>query len=87
MLNYPLDVDGGIWYLVQTNYDRNVPDPANDYRRIPAQNKLNAIGQSNITYDTLYYGVLAQSPNLNENTILTTIMSADTGYFNTTLWY
>jgi hypothetical protein len=85
---YPLDNDEGRWYLVQTNYDRNVPDPANDYRRIPAQEKLAAIGQASISYETLLSGVLAQSPNLNENTILTTITSpGDVSYFNTTLWF
>lgn len=24
------------WYLVQTNYDRDIPDPPKDYRRVPA---------------------------------------------------
>jgi len=32
------------WYLVQTNYDRNVSDPKSDYRRIPAEQKMNAMG-------------------------------------------
>ena len=32
-----------VWYLVQTNYDRDQPDPKDDYRRIPTENKLNTL--------------------------------------------
>jgi len=32
------------WFLVQTNYDRDEPDPASDFRRIPAENKIKNIG-------------------------------------------
>jgi N-acylethanolamine-hydrolysing acid amidase len=35
-------------YIVQTNYDRDVPDPIGDYRRVPAEQKLDRLGY-NIT--------------------------------------
>jgi len=53
---YAWNATEGRWFLVQTNYDRDVPDPENDYRRIPAEQKLTKIGQENITYETLFGG-------------------------------
>jgi len=84
---YPLDVPSGRWFIVQTNYDRNTPDPVNDTRRIPAEKRLESIGQGNITVDNLFTDVLSLYPNLNVETVYTSIFSAMTGYFNTTMWY
>jgi hypothetical protein len=36
---YTLSED--VWFLVQTNYDRDVPDKMDDYRRIPAEQRMN----------------------------------------------
>jgi len=36
------------WFLVQTNYDRDHPDPKHDYRRIPAENKLKERGNKGL---------------------------------------
>lgn len=33
-------------YVVQTNYDRDVPDPSRDQRRIPAQSRMDALGNN-----------------------------------------
>jgi len=41
---FPLDAANGRWFIVQTNYDRNVPDPKNDSRRLPAEHRLEEIG-------------------------------------------
>lgn len=41
------------WFIVQTNYDRDEPDPAHDPRRIPVEKKIAARGNANFTEDTL----------------------------------
>ena len=75
------------WYIAVSNYDRDEIDPDLDYRRIPAENRIYAIGQQNMTEQLLLDGVLARFPNLNFETILTAIMVPSTGYFNTTMWF
>ena len=38
-----IDVDSqDQWFLVQTNYDRDVPDSESDYRRVPAESNTAA---------------------------------------------
>ena len=39
-------------YIVQTNYDRDIPDPSGDQRRIPAQNRMDSLG-SNTTMQSV----------------------------------
>lgn len=39
------------WFLVQTNYDRDVPDPKKDYRRVPLENKIKAAGFNNMSFE------------------------------------
>jgi hypothetical protein len=41
------------WFLVQTNYDRDLPDPSDDSRRTFAQNYLNNLGQDNFNTTSL----------------------------------
>ena len=41
------------WFLVQTNYDRDLPDPADDYRRVPIEQKISQNGKDNFTADYL----------------------------------
>jgi acid ceramidase/N-acylethanolamine-hydrolysing acid amidase len=36
------------WFLVQTNYDRDLPDPVHDQRRIPAEKRLKERGNKNL---------------------------------------
>jgi len=38
------------WFLVQTNYDKEKPEPATDKRKQPAVERMNALGP-NITED------------------------------------
>lgn len=73
-------------YIVQTNYDRELPDPEEDYRRVPAEQKLDAMG-SKLTPERVMQGVMAQYPNLNDMTLLTSTMNAAQEYLNTTIWY
>ena len=37
------------WFLVQTNYDRDQPDPVHDPRRIPVEKRIRDLGQSYFT--------------------------------------
>lgn len=46
-----LDQDN--WFLVITNYDRDVPDPSDDRRRIPTEEKIKSNTQANFTPDYL----------------------------------
>ncbi|XP_063051687.1 N-acylethanolamine-hydrolyzing acid amidase-like [Engraulis encrasicolus] len=72
---WPLDPTNGAWYRVETNYDHWLPTPPEDPRRAAAVKALNATGQDNINYDTLYQ-VLSIPPVCNRFTIYTTMMSA-----------
>lgn len=74
------------WFLVQTNYDRNVPDPIHDPRRIPAEKRLEKIGQG-ITINQLFSDVMTKWPTFNLATILTFMAIPSTSYRNTSLWY
>ena len=74
------------WFIVQTNYDRDLPDPAQDYRRIPAEDKMREIGREGISGVRMFEEVLTIVPSMRPSTILTSIMSAQTGVFNTTVW-
>lgn len=83
-----LDVDTeDRWFLVQTNYDRDVADPQDDYRRIPAEKRMREIGRKDMTRETLYEDVLILLPNKREDTITSCTMSPRTGSFDTTVWY
>lgn len=75
------------WFLVQTNYDRDVPDPQNDYRRVPAENRMKEIGKSAMDEETLYNHVLILEPNKRDRTITSAVMCPKTGSYNTTVWY
>ncbi|PKU38663.1 n-acylethanolamine-hydrolyzing acid amidase [Limosa lapponica baueri] len=72
---WPLDPLGGAWFRVETNYDHWTTPPPFDDRRTPAIKALNATGQQNINFDTLFK-VLSVKPVLNNNTVYTTVMSA-----------
>ncbi|POI22321.1 hypothetical protein CIB84_013933, partial [Bambusicola thoracicus] len=61
---WPLDPLGGAWFRVETNYDHWTTPPPCDDRRTPAMKALNATGQQNINFDTLFQ-VLSVKPVLN----------------------
>lgn len=75
------------WFLIQTNYDRDYPDPWNDPRRIPVEKKLRERGNKNFTEQTLLNEFMFVWPTFNIATIMTAIMVPSTGYHNTTVWY
>ncbi|XP_056346969.1 N-acylethanolamine-hydrolyzing acid amidase isoform X1 [Oenanthe melanoleuca] len=72
---WPLNPLGGEWFRVETNYDHWTTPPPCDDRRTAAIKALNATGQHNINFDTLFK-VLSVKPVLNNNTVYTTVMSA-----------
>jgi len=61
--------------LVQTNFDRNVDDPATDMRRLPAEGRLLNIGQK-INEQILLDTVLMKWPTLNIGTIYSILICA-----------
>ena len=74
------------WYLVETNYDHWKAPPPNDNRRDPAIKKLEDIGRSKITADSLYQ-VLSTPPVLNNSTSYTTVMSSGSHYYYNVIRY
>ena len=57
------------WFTVQTNFDRDQEEPLNDYRRIPAENKIKTVDKL-INFQGLFT-ILTQSPKKNNDTIYT----------------
>jgi hypothetical protein len=82
--SYELSKDN--WFLVQTNYDRDQPDPKNDERRTPVEKKLKERGNA-INEQQLLDDIMFQYPTLNIETIMSAIMVPGSGYHNTTAWY
>ena len=74
------------WFLVQTNYDRNMKEPVTDARRVPAEKKMMQRGNENLQLEDLF-NVLTLYPNYMIATIITVSMSARKNYHNTTVWY
>lgn len=71
--------------LVETNYDHWLPPPSDDNRRDPALRRLNATDPSNYGPGSLYT-ILSTSPNLNSQTVYTTVMEIATNYYKTVVW-
>jgi hypothetical protein len=80
------DLNETVWYLVQTNYDRDVEDPVFDRRRIPAEDRLNKLGQS-ITSLDLYNDIMTQWPTFNVGTIMTLSSVPSLGVNKVVVWY
>lgn len=75
------------WFLVQTNYDRDLPDPIHDPRRGPAEKRLAERGNKGLNEQQLINEFMSQWPTFNIATIMTAIMVPGTSYHNTTVWY
>jgi hypothetical protein len=75
------------WFLVQTNYDRDQPDPFHDPRRIAVENRIREHGQAGFNEKLLFEEFMTVWPTFNIATIMTAIMVPATGYHNTTVWY
>lgn len=73
-------------FLVQTNYDRDIPDPWYDRRRIPAEERLAKLN-GNIDATIIMEDIMMKYPTLNVATIMSTVVNPRTGYFNTSTWW
>lgn len=74
------------WFLVQTNYDRDQPEPIYDQRRAPMEKRVHERGNVDFTVDVALKEMFTW-PTFNIATIMTTIIVPATGYHNTTAWY
>lgn len=72
---------------MQTNYDRDEPEPIYDPRRIPVEKRIAERGNKDFTEQTLIDGYMFKWPTFNIATIMTAVMVPGTGYANTTVWY
>ena len=72
---WKLDVEKGVWFLVETNYDNWVTPPSSDDRRDPAIQAMVALGRGNLSEANLF-NVLSIPPVLNSGTTYTVVMSA-----------
>ncbi len=75
------------WFIVQTNYDRDYPDPLHDPRRVPVELRLGERGNIHFEEQTLLDDFMSVWPTFNIATIMTAVMVPATGYHNTTVWY
>lgn len=75
------------WFLIQTNYDRDYPDPLHDPRRIPVEKKMRERGNHNFTAEVLMNTFMSQWPTFNIATIMTAVMIPGDSYHNVTVWY
>jgi hypothetical protein len=73
------------WFIVQTNYDRDRPEPIYDQRRIPMENRVKSVGNK-FSVDTVFHEMFTW-PTFNIATIMTAVIIPATGYHNTTCWY
>lgn len=73
------------WFLVQSNYDRDQPEPVYDQRRIPMERRVQDHGQK-FTVDTVLKEMFTW-PNFNIATIMTAVMVPSKSYHNVTSWY
>jgi len=83
---YNLDVEKGIWFLAQTNYDRDQPDPKDDPRRTIAEETMNKIGMADISTHNLLEEVLTLKPIFNDDTVETVIFPSYLDQFDIYVW-
>ncbi len=72
---------------MQTNYDREYPDPLHDPRRVPVELRLRERGNINFQEGEMMENYLSIWPTFNIGTILSTVMEPARGYHNSTIWY
>ena len=72
---------------MQTNYDRDQPDPILDPRRIPVEKRMSERGNIHFEETDLMNDFMSIWPTFNIVTFMTAIMVPETGYHNTTVWY
>ena len=82
-----LDAANGRWYIVQTNYVRDVRDPKYDNRRSAATDRLERLGRDAVTVDSLMEKVMRVYPTFNGHSVHATMVQVNKNYFNTTVWH
>jgi len=82
-----LDVQKGRWYVLITNYNSRLSDPARDNRATAAREWMDKIGQTAINKDNILEQVMKKYPVFNNLTFHTSVMQPQTNYFNTMLWW
>ena len=74
-------IGGRVWFLVQTNYDRDLPDPSDDYRRVPTEQRIANLTQQNFDADSLL-AIMTSSPVHRDSTsdyrTITTVICQNT---------
>lgn len=81
------ELSNATWFLVQTNYDRDQPDPWHDPRRGAVENRLRERGSAGLDGKVLYEDFMTEWPTMNIGTIMTAIMVPGSSYHNATVWY
>lgn len=81
------ELNDATWFLVQTNYDRDVPDPVIDPRRGAVENRLREQGNVGFTEKMLFEDFMTEWPTMNIGTIMTAIMVPGNDHHNSTVWY
>ena len=83
------EVKEGVWRItddnywrLETNYDHWKAVPEDDDRRDPANACMEAMGVDGVSVDSVR-DCLSEQPVLNWGTVYTTLMSAQTAYFDT----
>lgn len=71
---------------MQTNYDRDQPEPVYDQRRIPMEKRVKDVGQDKFDADMVLKEMMMW-PNFNIATIMTAVMNPGKDYRNNTAWY
>ena len=72
---------------MQTNYDRDQPDPLYDPRRIPVENRLRERGNILLKEQELFNEFMTQWPTFNIESVMTAVMVVSEEYYNATVWY
>ncbi|XP_061440235.1 acid ceramidase isoform X1 [Rhineura floridana] len=81
---WTLDPEGGVWYVLETNYDRWKDPLILDDRRGPTMRCLNQTKQENLSSSAMY-NILSTKPILNKLTVATTLMEVSEGRIETYL--
>lgn len=79
---WPLDVDSGAWYRLETNFDNW--EPLTDGRRKHAHAGMDALSRDSLSLDGIM-GVLSTPPVLADDTTYTALMHNDAGFYSTTV--
>lgn len=72
-----LDDSSNVTFMVQTNYDRWLPDPPSDPRRTVAQNAMTLVGRERSGTELGVWMALSTYPVHNPSTMFTALMSVD----------